>query len=77
MEKLLLCFAPSFLSPKKLFAKIKRKSILKKNKTKKTLFQQLDTTPLKQMRRNGVIKSIIIVKKRVILLETALNLQKN
>ena len=59
-------------------AKIRRKSILKKNRTGKTLLRPQGTTPLR-VRKSGTIEameSAIIVKKRGILLETAQNLQK-
>ena len=66
------------INQKRLSAKIKKKSILRKNGTRKTLFRPQKTMPLK-IKRSGKIKAIgtdIIVKKKAILLEITQNLEK-
>ena len=59
-------------------AKIRKRSILRRSGTRKTLLRPQGTTPLR-VRRSGTIEateSAIIVKRRAILLGTARNLQK-
>ena len=76
MGKLPLCPAP--INQGKPSAKIRRKSILKRSGTGKTLLRPQGTMSLR-VRRSGTIeatKSAIIVKKRAILLGTARNFQK-
>lgn len=62
MRKPLLCPAPAPLSPKRFLLRSKRKNILKRNGTRKTLSRQQKIMPLK-LKRFGVIKSAIIAKK--------------
>lgn len=78
MVRLLLRFAPMSLPSQ--IAKIWKNNILKKNETGKTLFWQQRITPMllrEQVRRNEIIEateSTTIVRKKVVLLGTALNL---
>ena len=68
----------ALINQRKSLIKIKKKSILRKSKTKKTLLWPQKTMLLK-IRKNRIIKttkSAIIVKKRAILLETILKFQK-
>ena len=76
MEKPPLCLA--LMNQRRSPAKIRRRSILRRSGTRKTLLRPQGTTPLR-VRRSGTIKateSAIIVKRRAILLGTAWNLQK-
>ena len=69
---------PIPMNQRRPLAKIRKRSILRRNGTRKTLFRLQKTTSLR-MRRNGIIEEIrsaIIVKKRAILLRTAQNFQK-
>ena len=59
-------------------AKIRRRNILRRSETGKTLLQPQEITPLRvrKSRTIKVTKSAIFVKRRAILLGTARNLQK-
>ena len=69
---------PALMNQGRSPTKIKRKSILKRSKTGKTLFRLKETMPLRVRRSRTieVTKSTIIVKRKAILLGTARNLQK-
>ena len=76
IRKLLLC--PTLMNQEKSPDKIRRKSILRRSGTEKTLLQPKRTMPLR-VRRSGKLKatkSAIIVKRRVFLLGIARKLQK-
>ena len=69
---------PAPMNQRRPPAKIRRRCILRRSGTRKTLVRSQRTTPLR-VRRSGTIKatkSAIIVKKKAILLRTARNLHK-
>ena len=76
IDHLLLRLAP--INHKRLFAKIRKKSILRRSGLKKTLLWPEGIMLLKLKRRRiiEVTRSAIIVKKRATLLGTARNFQK-
>ena len=73
-----LPFRPALMNQGRLLAKIRKSSILRKSRTRKTLLQPQGTTPLRVRKSKMIeaIKSAIIVKKKAILLGTARKLQE-